>query len=342
MKILVTGMTATQIGSQRQRPINKYVSAPALLVKGLRALRHDVDWRPASPFENFKEYDRVVVFMANPVMLGAMYRLGAFTALVKRPDAIVSFDDWQFKTIMNGIGTLSTRDYYYLWQSTIAVQRRHNEEVLASPRLRRRIEKFVTDTAATRTYRHRVLCYVFPWGDVDKLGVRSEIGIDAVDPSPLVEIPSEAKSFVPPTSRHGRRWLLATLGDHSRWLNDLNLRWPVDWYGHKKGTHPRIAESELVATMSKYEGLLSPKYPHAGGGWWRARFVFAAVRGVPLLGDAAEMAPIGPAYDVAPRDFERLSIADRADVAYGQRETFQRRSWSRRKFLNQLRRIING
>ena len=77
MKILMTGFTALQINTER-RTIQK-IDVPALIVKALTDMGHEVDWRKVTPGEDLSSYDVAWVNLAPLNSLNG--RQGAMGAL---------------------------------------------------------------------------------------------------------------------------------------------------------------------------------------------------------------------------------------------------------------------
>ena len=101
MKILMTGFTALQINTER-RTIQK-IDVPALIVKALTDLGHEVDWRKVTPGEDLSSYDVAWVNLAPLNSLnGRQGAMGALYTLSSGLPAVGFFDDWQFNTVFNG------------------------------------------------------------------------------------------------------------------------------------------------------------------------------------------------------------------------------------------------
>jgi hypothetical protein len=100
MKILVTGFNALSIGTARS-PLNIATSA-RVLPEVLKELGHEVIQKAIIPGEDVSSYDKVFVFVFGPNSLSARYWYGAAYTIIKRPDAIISIDDWQTKDSVSG------------------------------------------------------------------------------------------------------------------------------------------------------------------------------------------------------------------------------------------------
>ena len=111
-KILVTGFNALTVGSARS-PLNIATSAK-ILPKVLKEAGYDVVQKPIIPGEDVSQYDKVVVYVFGPNSLSARYCYGAMYTIIKRPDAIISIDDWQTKDSLSGFGTFS-RGHWRIW-----------------------------------------------------------------------------------------------------------------------------------------------------------------------------------------------------------------------------------
>jgi hypothetical protein len=67
-----------------------------------------------------------------------------------------------------------------------------------------------------------------------------------------------------------KQWVMATLADHSKWLNKFALKWPIEMYGRKYYNY--VPEAELLKIYANSTGIIANPYYHAGSGWWRMRY----------------------------------------------------------------------
>jgi hypothetical protein len=133
-----------------------------------------------------------------------------------------------------------------------------------------------------------------------------------------------------------RRWILASLPDQSGWVRKLPTTWPVEIYGHKNSGRPRMEEIEIVRRYASSWGVLSPKYKHAGSGWWRSRFKYAVDAGAIMLADPVEVDGLGAPYSTAMgalRTIEEFDEKKLRTVAELQADCFLSRMWSEEAFV---------
>jgi hypothetical protein len=170
MKILVTGFNALSIGTARS-PLNIATSA-RILPTVLKELGHDVTHKAIIPGEDVSMYDKVFVFVFGPNSLSARYWYGAAYTIIKRPDAIVSIDDWQTKDSVSGFGTFS-RGHWRIWkkvsQAGNPVGKVYWDE--AQP-YKKEIEDLV-DTFAFEKWPHTLLVPAYDGGNYNELGIKA-------------------------------------------------------------------------------------------------------------------------------------------------------------------------
>lgn len=305
MKILVTGMTAQHIGSNRRQI--KYEAVTDTFVKALRhGGDHQVDWRPVDPGEDLSGYDVVLVGVVPIGSLAATYIYGALYAIATAPNVHVFVDDWQFPSITSSLKTYTKapdklvkplfnyrRDYDWAFSSS--------GRSVIDPVMARLVEKLPP-----------VLVPAFNWGDRSKLDTLSAERMVYLDPSPFCH-DYEASPY--PREDRERAWVMGTLSDQRTWLESLQLGWEVSYVGGKASkAEMKVTEQELVEGYAQSWGVLSHPYRHAGSGWWRNRFVHAARTGSVLLGDKAEVTPIGESYELTGHAVEALSSWELEDL----------------------------
>ena len=283
MKILVSGATGIQVGRE---PIMNYVSFHPLFVKILRELGHEVDNRPVVIGEDLSKYDRLVIASAPIASMGARWTYSALWAMSwwDRVPVGSLIDDWDARPIGSSIRIAASGAWNRLFRTLETemvprfdkewVEEEENQAVLK--KTVRRLRRDYPQTIAP----------FFKWGDNPAAIFGSAPlpfrEIAAVDPSPI-----QTNFTIEPVadSEKKRQWIMATLRDWSWWYDPLKLEWPIINFGHLKSKQPRIDESQVVKQYAESWGVLVPKYPHAGHGWWRTRVVFAALAGAISMAD---------------------------------------------------------
>jgi hypothetical protein len=121
-----------------------------------------------------------------------------------------------------------------------------------------------------------------------------------------------------------RKWILATLQAQDGWIKKMKPSWPVITIGNKRKARAGegdgyIPENELILKYySRYWGMLAFGYPLAEGGWWRMRYIHAAMAGIVTCCDEADARRMPPAYQHSRIMLERWSDDKLAQVARDQ------------------------
>jgi hypothetical protein len=192
------------------------------------------------------------------------------------------------------------------------------------------------------------VCPMYAWGD--RTGVRKrmpvEVGpIEALDPSVVVNdtlaavIPKSPKEKV-------RSWVLGALMPHDEWLARKNPEWAVEIIGSRKlikklGGLRLDTEQDVLEYYNERWGILSPPYPHAGSGWWRSRFLYAAHVGSILVADKGEGDPLGSSYKLTISDVEKMSDDELAAAAKAQADALRPYIGTYDQFKDHCERIVN-
>jgi hypothetical protein len=126
-----------------------------------------------------------------------------------------------------------------------------------------------------------------------------------------------------PPEEKKREWMLGALMPHDAWVDKKEWAWPIQYLGAKKMIRSRggervKTESDVIERYNQVWGILSPPYPHAGSGWWRSRFMYAAKVGSVLVCDKGEGDSLGDAYKYRPAQIEKMTTDDLAQVAADQ------------------------
>ena len=281
MKILVTGFNALAIGTARS-PLNIATSA-RILPKVLRELGHDVTQKAIVPGEDVSMYDKVFVYVFGPNSLSARYWYGAAYTIIKRPDAIVSIDDWQTKDSVSGFKTFSN-GHWRIWkklsQAGNPVGKVYWDE--AQP-YKKEIEDLV-DHFAHKEWPHKLLIPAYDGGNYEELGMKAK-EITNCDPSAYTDTylksPDKQEdllsSFAPNDSIKENEWVCASLVSKQGWLQKQRFTWKVKTFGNIKEGQRRIKEHEMFQEYRKVWGIISPPHYHTakGSGWWRVRYKMA-------------------------------------------------------------------
>jgi hypothetical protein len=192
------------------------------------------------------------------------------------------------------------------------------------------------------------VCPMYAWGN--RTGVRKrmpvEVGpIEALDPSVVVNDTLAAVTPKSPAEKT-RSWVLGALMPHDEWLARKNPEWPVEIIGSRKlikklGGQRLDTEQDVLEYYNERWGILSPPYPHAGSGWWRSRFLYAAHIGSILVTDKGEGDPLGDAYKLTISDVEKMSDVELAAAAKAQADALRPYIGTYDQFKDHCERIVN-
>lgn len=333
--LLLTGFTAPQCGSSRVNGVNH---VPGALREAARRAGYEVEHRVVAVGEDVARYDAVVVSLMTLLSLTSSYALGALWTLARRRDAVIVVDDWQVASIA-GQFTMAARrlDYYLTSPRVLSAAKRPGVDAIRRRRSaeRRAIFEEVERLAVTWEP-HPVAAPVFAWGDVRRLELPTGCPL-AFDPSPFVTRYDPAPS---PARARRRRWVLASLFDHSRWLAEHDFRWPVARFG--RGGEARLAERDVVAEYAVSWGVLGHAYKHVASGWWRPRFLHAVAAGSIIYGERAELELVAPGFWAPLAEIEGASTSKLEHLARCQRDALEARLWDAHRLVRFTRNLLKG
>ena len=335
MRAFITGFSTTQcLGRDSVLGI---ITLPVALADALPALGYDV--RVGRP----GEYDgEELVFMGLMTPKSFTTRLSwdcmNLWDRVRRDyvTLVPFFDDWQLGTFMTQLWGLREGS------GNVPYDAKKHE------RLNHRDETGPFDPVVVRRFIDWVnyAPYHFVWPRID-VGDRDQLTRLIKNPSarPLDLDPSNL--VVPYPGYNGehkyRTWVLAALKDYTEWVTELEETsgWRIEDYGHRKSTMGRVTEAELQEIMNRSWGVLTPRYSHAGSGWWRVRYLMSAWAQSIIVPPDDERGLMGPSYDIDMADVEALSDAQRRDLALAQVDDLRRVTKNREEALIQLQAVID-
>lgn len=191
----------------------------------------------------------------------------------------------------------------------------------------KRLVQAATDLLAARWEAGMVpVCPMYSFGDrsIVRKRMPKEVGpIEALDPTAPI-LPSLSPVTALPPQAKKKAWVLGALMPHDTWLEKKNPNWPVEIVGSRKlikklGGQRFDTEQDVLEFYNNHWGILSPPYPHAGSGWWRSRFLYAAHVGSILVTDKGEGDPLGDAYKLTIDQVEKMTDAELHEAALAQR-----------------------
>jgi hypothetical protein len=185
-----------------------------------------------------------------------------------------------------------------------------------------------------------VLAPMFSWGDHEFL-MRENYNatLYTVDPSSWVKYPT---IDIPTFYNKKKRWIMAALSDHSRWVNKQGFEFPVSYVGNKRmGDGFVLNESQTIQLFADSFGILSCGYPSAGSGWWRTRYLNAAWAETIIYSDFRDASLMGEAYRGSSSDFESLAgPQEYEERVVAQREWLESHLSSKEEVISTIERLI--
>lgn len=336
MRVLVTGLSPMQCSRGNRL---KYSSVLDLYVACLRWAGHEVDHREWTPGDDLSRYDVALVghIPWNSINARHVYTVCDVIGRAHENGVGLVFmvDDWQFRGVYQSVKSLN-KDSNRLFTS---VKGRTNREWAEFGPGRPMVDA-VLDAMATRPW-PTTLVPAFEWGDHSLLqpeGIPAR-EIKYLDPTVF----QEYTCFRAPADERHRTWVLGTLSNQLSWVEKLGLGWPVDYYGTKPSkAEKQLKEPELVQIVAESWGNLCPRYPHAGGGWWRCRYVYSAAARSIMLAEPKEVAPLGDAYLQTPEKIEAMTNDQLSELAEAQADALRSHTWSADRLATELEDALRG
>lgn len=317
IKVLATGYTAQHIGSQRL--LVKYGAVTDMFVDIMRRGGCEVDHRRVRPGDDLSGYDLLFCGQMALGALGSSYCYGALDAIARARQnglgLMFFLDDWQVNNIVTSLRTLNKEKYRIARESLATARMDHAWAMENIDRI------FPVVQALLNRPWPITLVPKFSWGD----GLSVVRGLDSRE-----WVWTDVSAFAPdygtplaPDNERIAQWVCGTLSDQRAWINKMGVKWHVEYLGSKKSKADRVlTEVELCELYGKSWGVMAPKYPHAGSGWWRNRFIHSVRTRSIMLADPKEVRDIGESFLIKPHEIESMNIAQLREVADAQRADF--------------------
>lgn len=341
MRILMSGFTATHVLS----PKRQIMSTPStyLMFDALQRMGHRVEARPIRVGEDLSMYHRIIIGLAPPNALNAKHVYGALYAIhqmwVGGLRGFVYLNDWNVRTTMGGFRSQHNCGNRSIFRKMLP--RDDRAYVLETP-IYKAIIKDTIKWMAHSEWPMITLLPIFSGGDVELVTHDTPIGNVATwDPTPLYPI----KSFdidPRPMRQRERAWVLGALSPQERWVRSIQSTWTVKYFGCRSLQQERVPEHELVDLYCQNRGVLSHRYYHSGAGWWRTRFLHAAMTRSVMHCDIQEGYVLGPAYMHSLVEIERMSTNELTQLAAEQRKVFWRKTRNPNKTAKHLDNIVRS
>ncbi len=338
MKILFTGCTAKQTDDNAwQRARVKRIDDSSIICNSLRKQGYTVDRKKVKWGDDLSDYGLAIVglgqFGSNNYS-GEIFN--ALYAINECDNVIIFHEDWKIDGTMKSFKSMLDNETY---EKTIAKKwsdGRHFYGGVDNQHFDKDIARQVIEDVLDAKY--SALIPAFDWGD--KQLVRDIIGSEKiynVDLTPYVldnwNISTDYYSQV-----KERKHMLASLVDHRPWVRKNKLSWEVDYFGAKsiKEAKQLKTETDVFEACGKYWSILCPEYPHAGSGWFRIRWVYAAIQRSVLLSSQKDLDALGlPKVNI-----ETLSDEQLTEYAENLSETVFSYMWTKDIFDTKIKEMV--
>ena len=339
MKILFTGCTAKQTDDDAwKRARVKRIDDSSIVCNSLRKQGYTVDRRTVKWGDDLSEYGLAIVglgqFGSNNYsgeIFNALYAIHACE------NVIIFHEDWKIDGAIKSYNSMLNDETYEKTLGKTWSDGRPFYGGVDNPHFDKEIARQVIQDVLDAKY--DALIPAYDWGDKQK--VRDIIGSENIynlDLTPYVletwNIPLEYSSQV-----KERKHMLASLVDHRPWVRRNKLTWDVDYFGAKsiKEARQLRTETDVFEACGKYWSILCPEYPHAGSGWFRIRWIYAAIQKSILLSSEKDLEALG-----LPRvNIETLSDTELENYANEQSETILSYMWTKDVFDARLKKIVD-
>lgn len=343
MKILVTGFTALQNGSEN-RQIYK-IDVPAAFVDTLRKHDHDVEWRKVELYEtDFGKYDVIIVCVAPITSSNSSQGLGALKALNRAKKAVIFYDDWKLKEVnasWKAVLKQGKKQFHKKWGNGMNFYKNPTEEIEANAD---ELLAVVNDLFTKGRDSWKILCPMFEWGNKNiifnqkSISFITEENFNYIDPTPAV---INIDRSIGSGESKVKQWCIASIADHTLWIKKQHLKWPVNYYGCRKLKCERLKTEEDVFELYKLHwGVLSPEYPQSGSGWFRARFVYAAFAHSVLWCGKKDAQALGLSYKMEPSLIELHTDTELSELSDKQADELFKHFTTLDKFEEKLINIL--
>lgn len=340
MKILFTGCTAKQTDdSAYLRARVKRIDDSSIICNSLRKQGNIVDRKKVKWDEDLSEYDLAIVGLGS---FGSNNYSGeilnALHAINKVKNILIFYEDWKIHFTYNSFAKMLEDDNF---NKTISKKWSNGENFYGGVD-----NEYFDKNIALEVIKNIVdgkydsLIPAFDWGN--KQIVRDIIkskNIYNLDLTPYVledwNIPTVVE-----TKEKLKKHMLASLVDHRPWVKKNKLKWEVDYFGTKSiDDCPMLAsETEVFEKCGEYWGILCPEYIHSGSGWFRIRYIYAAIHKSIIVTSKNDLKALNlPNYKV-----EELSDLYLNEYANEQSSKILSYMWDKDTFDLRLNNIINN
>lgn len=330
MKILFTGSTSKQTDDNAwKRARVQRIDDSSIICNSLRKQGYIVDRRKVQWGDDLSEYGLAIVGVGQ---LGSNNYSGevfnAMYAIQECANVIVFHEDWKIDgTIKSWTKALEDGELQKMIDKKWS-DGRHFYGGVNNPAFNKHDAYTVIQDVVNGRYNS--LIPAFDWGNKQIVRdiLKSPI-IHNIDLTPYVlemwNIPLEV-----PKQKKMHKHMLASLADHRPWVRRKKLEWDVDYFGAKsiEDAKQLRTETDVFEMCGKYWSILCPEYPHAGSGWFRIRWIYAAIQGSVLLSSDKDLEALGiPLTNI--EDLKDVKLKEYAKI---QSEAILKHMWTKEDF----------
>ncbi len=324
MKILITGMTSTQVGTSQKQFMTVIHPTEAML----EDCGHDVERREIRVDEDLSSYDKIICGLFPIEKMSATRKYSIFDAIARYPEKIMLiFDDWQYYQFQDSLRVCLNGGRFWNFVDTVEFANTQDINIIkAKPEIRPRMLKAAEEMISDLKYP-----LLFPklwWGDISCIRVKTTgkiLTYDIMDYAIEVCAKKMYKNDEPLLYKE-KKWIMASVFDNNEYVNRLQLTWPVINLGHKN-TSNFIPEHCLVSMYKTYAGIISHPYKKLGNdGWWRARWMHAVLCGNVILAEDSEAEGLPFDFFFSKGEIETADMYKLVEIANAQKECIMKGS----------------
>lgn len=331
MKILATGFNPADCNALKRQPRVQIFQAFPEVLDVLSYEGEDITWQRMLVGQDIpKGTEVVIVSMLLPRSLNSPYALGAMWTIIEaiRLDIplILYMTDWAFYAAWTEYRSIhkAGADYFY---KTIGGKSQYNEPTealgLNTEMLLEMCRQYGDPNSFLWKYSQVVVPKFTNFGDMSILQnqLPGANPFWTFDPTPtfVKQLTDFQRHAVEPMSGRTKAWFMPSLLNENYWIERQKLTWDVVRCG-PKGYTVYDSEQDVQTTYRQYVGAICTPYKTAGGGWWRSRWIHAALAGTVLLCDDRDAMAAGPEYLYYGSSYEDASLEQLEDAAEEQKQ----------------------
>jgi hypothetical protein len=339
MKILFTGSTAKQVDDNAwERARVKRIDDSSIICSSLRKQGHIVDRKRIKWGEDLSMYDLAIVgvgcFGSNNYS-GDIFN--SLYALSSCKNVLVFYEDWKIESNISSFNSMLKKGVIEeavnkKWSNGSCFYGGVDNENFNIEKAKEIIKNLTNGF-------YDALIPAFDWGnkEIVRKIIKSK-NIYNIDLTPYV-LENWNIDLRPEIKEKRKEFMLASLVDHRRWVKKCQLRWDVVYYGAKsiKESIKLETETDVYNECGKYWGILCPEYPHAGSGWFRIRYIYAALQRSIIFGSDSDLKELGIQW----KRLEFLTDDELKEYAEEQRKAIFKYAWNKEIFDKKIIEIIN-